>query len=316
MRLQILRKACITNSGCGLCCTKLHRRFICCPQGDAYCRPHTMGTWHPDSITFHVGCALHSQGFVSSLHRLLSLSNSRLSHFLSLSLSVCCPFSCTLLSFVMELLKNSVAMQEQVLACKGFLVIGYTLEKVRQTKIGSAGREKHESPCTIPVAACNEPRAVIRLILIPLTPQTHTNTWYGTDFVFPSAVFWRSRLACVLVKQKRSSSSSFSACALSLPFLLSTSLTPFADIPSSSFSSPPVVALSVLQSSKVHVTRPVLDIVLAFSRYLSNLQNGILLLKQLCDHILFNPAIWIHAPAKVTWTHSSTFFCIWLHLWR
>lgn len=59
------------------------------------------------------------------------------------------------------------------------------------------------------------------------------------------------------------------------------------------------VSLSVLQSSKVHVTRPVLDIVLAFSRYLSNLQNGILLLKQLCDHILFNPAIWIHATAKV-----------------
>ncbi|KAI4832036.1 hypothetical protein KUCAC02_015020 [Chaenocephalus aceratus] len=57
-----------------------------------------------------------------------------------------------------------------------------------------------------------------------------------------------------------------------------------------------------VQSSKVHVTRPVLDIALAFSRYLSNLQNGILLLKQLCDHILFNPAIWIHAPAKVQLT--------------
>lgn len=42
------------------------------------------------------------------------------------------PPSCTLLSFVMELLKNSVAMQEQVLSCKGFLVIGYTLEKVGQ----------------------------------------------------------------------------------------------------------------------------------------------------------------------------------------
>ncbi|CDQ86329.1 unnamed protein product [Oncorhynchus mykiss] len=93
----------------------------------------------------------------------------------------------------MELLKNSVAMQEQVLACKGFLVIGYTLEK----------------------------------------------------------------------------------------------------------------------SSKVHVTRSVLDIVLAFARYLSNLQNGVLLLKQLCDHILFNPAIWIHAPAKVQlvlYTYLSTEF--------
>lgn len=56
------------------------------------------------------------------------------------------------------------------------------------------------------------------------------------------------------------------------------------------------------QSSKVHVTRSVLDIVLAFARYLSNLPNGVLLLKQLCDHILFNPAIWIHAPAKVSYT--------------
>lgn len=35
----------------------------------------------------------------------------------------------------MELLKNSVAMQEQVLACKGFLVIGYSLEKVRLCKL-------------------------------------------------------------------------------------------------------------------------------------------------------------------------------------
>lgn len=32
----------------------------------------------------------------------------------------------------MELLKNSIAMQEQMLSCKGFLVIGYSLEKVKQ----------------------------------------------------------------------------------------------------------------------------------------------------------------------------------------
>lgn len=85
-------------------------------------------------------------------------------------LSVCWPLSCTLLSFVMELLKNSVAMQEQVLACKGFLVIGYSLEKVRQTQIGSAGEEIHKSHPPVPVAARNEPSG---LILIPLTPQTH-----------------------------------------------------------------------------------------------------------------------------------------------
>ncbi|XP_069386036.1 lipopolysaccharide-responsive and beige-like anchor protein isoform X2 [Paralichthys olivaceus] len=131
-------------------------------------------------VTHSVQSGIHSIGGVQVLFPLFAQLDYRQPSSHELDTSVCC----TLLSFVMELLKNSVAMQEQVLACKGFLVIGYTLEK----------------------------------------------------------------------------------------------------------------------SSKVHVTRPVLDIVLAFSRYLSNLQNGILLLKQLCDHILFNPVIWIHAPAKVQLT--------------
>ncbi|XP_061626938.1 lipopolysaccharide-responsive and beige-like anchor protein isoform X5 [Phyllopteryx taeniolatus] len=131
-------------------------------------------------VTHSVQSGIHSIGGVQVLFPLFAQLDFCQPSNHELDTSVCC----TLLSFVMELLKNSVAMQEQVLACKGFLVIGYTLEK----------------------------------------------------------------------------------------------------------------------SSKVHVTRAVLDIVLAFSRYLSNLQNGILLLKQLCDHILFNPAIWIHAPAKVQLT--------------
>ncbi|CAJ1052503.1 lipopolysaccharide-responsive and beige-like anchor protein isoform X4 [Xyrichtys novacula] len=131
-------------------------------------------------VTHSVQSGIHSIGGVQVLFPLFAQLDYCQPSSRELDTSVCC----TLLSFVMELLKNSVAMQEQVLACKGFLVIGYALEK----------------------------------------------------------------------------------------------------------------------SSKVHVTRPVLDIVLAFSRYLSNLQNGILLLKQLCDHILFNPAIWIHAPAKVQLT--------------
>ncbi|XP_054634078.1 lipopolysaccharide-responsive and beige-like anchor protein isoform X2 [Dunckerocampus dactyliophorus] len=131
-------------------------------------------------VTHSVQSGIHSIGGVQVLFPLFAQLDFCQPSSQELDTSVCC----TLLSFVMELLRNSVAMQEQVLACKGFLVIGYTLEK----------------------------------------------------------------------------------------------------------------------SSKVHVTRPVLDIVLAFSRYLSNLQNGILLLKQLCDHVLFNPAIWIHAPAKVQLT--------------
>ncbi len=40
--------------------------------------------------------------------------------------------SATLLAFLVDLLKSSVAMQEQMLGGKGFLVIGYLLEKVRQ----------------------------------------------------------------------------------------------------------------------------------------------------------------------------------------
>uniref|UniRef100_A0A3Q2QGZ1 Neurobeachin n=1 Tax=Fundulus heteroclitus TaxID=8078 RepID=A0A3Q2QGZ1_FUNHE len=131
-------------------------------------------------VTHSVQSGIHSIGGVQVLFPLFAQLDYCQPSSQEPDTSVCC----TVLSFMMELLKNSMAMQEQVLACKGFLVIGYSLEK----------------------------------------------------------------------------------------------------------------------SSKVHVTRPVLDIVLAFSRYLSNLQNGIYLLKQLCDHILFNPAIWIHAPAKVQLT--------------
>uniref|UniRef100_H3DK38 LPS responsive beige-like anchor protein n=1 Tax=Tetraodon nigroviridis TaxID=99883 RepID=H3DK38_TETNG len=140
-------------------------------------------------VTHSVQSGIHSIGGVQVLFPLFAQLDYRQPSSHELDTSVCC----TLLSFVMELLKNSVAMQEQVLACKGFLVIGHTLEK----------------------------------------------------------------------------------------------------------------------SSKVHVTRSVLDIVLAFSRYLSNLHNGIMLLKQLCDHILFNPAVWIHAPAKVQlmlYTYLATEF--------
>ncbi|XP_055014161.1 LOW QUALITY PROTEIN: lipopolysaccharide-responsive and beige-like anchor protein [Boleophthalmus pectinirostris] len=131
-------------------------------------------------VTHSVQSGIHSIGGVQVLFPLFAQLDFHQPGTNQLDTSVCC----TLLSFVMELLKNSVAMQEQVLACKGFLVIGYSLEK----------------------------------------------------------------------------------------------------------------------SSKLHVTRQVLDIVLAFSRYLSNLPNGILLLKQLCDHIMFNPTIWIHAPSKVQLT--------------
>ncbi|XP_042557814.1 LOW QUALITY PROTEIN: lipopolysaccharide-responsive and beige-like anchor protein [Dipodomys spectabilis] len=140
-------------------------------------------------LTHSIQSAMHSIGGVQVLFPLFAQLDYK--QYLSdeVDLTICT----TLLAFIMELLKNSIAMQEQMLACKGFLVIGYSLEK----------------------------------------------------------------------------------------------------------------------SSKSHVSRAVLELCLAFSKYLSNLQNGMPLLKQLCDHILLNPAIWIHTPAKVQlmlYTYLSTEF--------
>uniref|UniRef100_A0A8C5P734 LPS responsive beige-like anchor protein n=1 Tax=Leptobrachium leishanense TaxID=445787 RepID=A0A8C5P734_9ANUR len=72
-----------------------------------------------------------------------------------------------------------------------------------------------------------------------------------------------------------------------------------------------VIGYSLEKSSKTQVTKIVLELSLAFAKYLSNLHNGLPLLKQLCDHILLNPAIWIHTPAKVQlslYTYLSTEF--------
>lgn len=140
-------------------------------------------------LTHSIQSAMHSIGGVQVLFPLFAQLDYRQHSSDEVDLTVCS----TLLAFVMELLKNSIAMQEQMLACKGFLVIGYSLEK----------------------------------------------------------------------------------------------------------------------SSKSHVSRGVLELCLAFSKYLSNLHDGMPLLKQLCDHILLNPAIWIHTPATVQvmlYTYLSTEF--------
>ncbi|XP_066400999.1 neurobeachin isoform X1 [Molothrus aeneus] len=60
-----------------------------------------------------------------------------------------------------------------------------------------------------------------------------------------------------------------------------------------------VIGYLLEKSSRVHITRAVLERFLSFAKYLDGLSHGAPLLKQLCDHILFNPAIWIHTPAKV-----------------
>ncbi|XP_043919368.1 lipopolysaccharide-responsive and beige-like anchor protein [Protopterus annectens] len=140
-------------------------------------------------VTHSIGSAIHSIGGVQVLFPLFAQLDYKQHSSDHIDTTVCS----TLLAFIMELLKNSVAMQEQMLSCRGFLVIGYSLEK----------------------------------------------------------------------------------------------------------------------SSKAHVTRAVLELSLAFTKYLSNLQNGIALLKQLCDHVLLNPAIWIHSAAKLQlmlYTYVSTDF--------
>ncbi|KAM6987921.1 neurobeachin [Tautogolabrus adspersus] len=60
-----------------------------------------------------------------------------------------------------------------------------------------------------------------------------------------------------------------------------------------------VIGYLLEKSSRVHITRAVLEQFLSFAKYLDSLSHGAPLLKQLCDHILFNAAIWIHTPAKV-----------------
>ncbi|KAG9351797.1 hypothetical protein JZ751_023048 [Albula glossodonta] len=59
-----------------------------------------------------------------------------------------------------------------------------------------------------------------------------------------------------------------------------------------------VIGYLLEKASRVHITRAVLEQFLSFAKYLDGLTHGAPLLKQLCDHILFNAAIWIHTPAK------------------
>ncbi|KPP77129.1 hypothetical protein Z043_103467 [Scleropages formosus] len=139
-----------------------------------------------DVSTHSVQSAIHSMGGVQVLFPLFAQLDYLQHSTDEVDTSICH----TLLSFLMELLRNSVSVQEQVLSCKAFLVIGYILEK----------------------------------------------------------------------------------------------------------------------SSKVHMTLSVLDIFLALARYLSSVPHGAPLLKQLCDYILFNPAIWVHAAAKVQ-TTLYTYLC-------
>lgn len=61
-----------------------------------------------------------------------------------------------------------------------------------------------------------------------------------------------------------------------------------------------------LQANRQHVTPEVLEIFLRLTQYLVALPTGSVILKHLFDHILFNPALWIHASVEV-WTLSLEF---------
>ncbi|XP_066429755.1 lipopolysaccharide-responsive and beige-like anchor protein isoform X2 [Eleutherodactylus coqui] len=78
-------------------------------------------------LTHSIQSAMHSIGGVQVLFPLFAQLDYKQYGSDHIDTSVCS----TLLAFILELLKNSLAMQEQMLSSKGFLVIGYSLEKVQ-----------------------------------------------------------------------------------------------------------------------------------------------------------------------------------------
>ncbi|XP_071847278.1 neurobeachin-like isoform X4 [Apostichopus japonicus] len=48
-----------------------------------------------------------------------------------------------------------------------------------------------------------------------------------------------------------------------------------------------------------HITESALETFLDLAKHFNNLPSGVQLLRHLVDHILFNPALWIHTPTKV-----------------
>ncbi|XP_033742933.1 neurobeachin-like isoform X3 [Pecten maximus] len=60
-----------------------------------------------------------------------------------------------------------------------------------------------------------------------------------------------------------------------------------------------VIGYLLEKASRMHVTPAVLETFLALTQYLVDLPTGSMLLKHLFDHILFNPALWIHSSVEV-----------------
>ncbi|XP_013793166.1 neurobeachin-like, partial [Limulus polyphemus] len=62
-----------------------------------------------------------------------------------------------------------------------------------------------------------------------------------------------------------------------------------------------VISYLLQKASRNHITEDVLNSLLSLTKYLVTVNNSTteLLLKQLLDHILFNPALWIYTPTMV-----------------
>ncbi|KAG7263316.1 hypothetical protein CRUP_012289 [Coryphaenoides rupestris] len=92
-------------------------------------------------VTHSIHSAIHSIGGIQVLFPLFSQLDYRQLNDSSVDTTVCA----TLLAFLVELLKSSVAMQEQMLGGKGFLVIGYLLEKMEAFSRGEDSRQSWAS---------------------------------------------------------------------------------------------------------------------------------------------------------------------------
>ncbi|XP_078683645.1 neurobeachin-like isoform X9 [Branchiostoma floridae x Branchiostoma belcheri] len=72
-----------------------------------------------------------------------------------------------------------------------------------------------------------------------------------------------------------------------------------------------VIGYLLEKATRKHITIQVLDSFLQLAKYLASLPTGGPLLRNLLDHILFNPTIWIYTPAKVQmalYTYLATEF--------
>ena len=60
-----------------------------------------------------------------------------------------------------------------------------------------------------------------------------------------------------------------------------------------------IIAHALQKASPSHLTMNVVETVIGMAKFLLTCPAGLLLLKQLFDHILFNPRLWINSAPEV-----------------